>query len=312
MCCGYMANPMMQPRASMLPLASIAAWCTGGDPSAAWDAAATELGWRAFAEACDGAVPQQLVRALIEEGDGPGWVGAADDLESWLNASSELHGPRTRVRRRTVARAGSRGGCARAASPDLGPQRPDRGSRSARTARPAPPCPTPLESCGTRSRSRLSGRSCGARSPPCSAPRLGVRPALAQHSEWRVAVARRRHRGGHQRDRRPRAPRVGQRRAHRRRDSARRVRRRRRDGARSRGHVSGGVGLRRPGAMWRRGDARAGALNVSALNVRGQSPVRGSSAAWKNPRTCTARSSSASGSSGSRSINPSRNGRSLK
>lgn len=93
MCSGYMANPMMQPRASMLPLASIAAWCTGGDPSAAWDAAATELGWRAFAEACDGAVPQQLVRALIEEGDGPGWVGAADDLESWLNAAASCTAP---------------------------------------------------------------------------------------------------------------------------------------------------------------------------------------------------------------------------
>ncbi len=92
-CCGYMANPMMQPRASMLPLASIAAWCTGADASTAWEAAADELGWRAFAEACDGVVPQQLVRALIEEADGPGWVGAADDLESWLDEAARCTAP---------------------------------------------------------------------------------------------------------------------------------------------------------------------------------------------------------------------------
>lgn len=92
-CCGYMANPMVQARASMLPLASIAAWCTGGDPAAAWQVAADELGWHAFAEACDGVVPQQLVHALIEEADGPGWSGAADALDSWLATVATCDAP---------------------------------------------------------------------------------------------------------------------------------------------------------------------------------------------------------------------------
>jgi hypothetical protein len=52
-CDGYLANPMEQARASLLPLASIAAFLVGGDPEAAWRATAADLGWLAFACACD-------------------------------------------------------------------------------------------------------------------------------------------------------------------------------------------------------------------------------------------------------------------
>ncbi len=93
LCSGYLANPMVQPRASMLPLASIAAWCNGDDPVAAWETAADALGWRAFGEACDGAIPQRLVVELIEEAGGPGWVGQADALETWLTGAKVCAAP---------------------------------------------------------------------------------------------------------------------------------------------------------------------------------------------------------------------------
>ncbi|HTN81500.1 MAG TPA: beta-N-acetylglucosaminidase domain-containing protein [Acidimicrobiales bacterium] len=93
LCAGYLANPMVQARASMLPLASIASWCTAGDPESGWHAAAEELGWRTFAEACDGAVPQRLVRDLIAEADGPGWTAAANALASWLAAATDCGAP---------------------------------------------------------------------------------------------------------------------------------------------------------------------------------------------------------------------------
>ena len=54
-CSGYLANPMVQPRCSRLPLASIAAWLRGDDPLTAWVEEAGAL--RVFAEACDGQVP---------------------------------------------------------------------------------------------------------------------------------------------------------------------------------------------------------------------------------------------------------------
>jgi hypothetical protein len=60
---GYLANPMVEARASMLPLASIAAWLGGDDPEEAWRATAGDLGWLAFASACDGAEAQAAVRA---------------------------------------------------------------------------------------------------------------------------------------------------------------------------------------------------------------------------------------------------------
>jgi hyaluronoglucosaminidase len=64
LCSGYVANPMVQPNASKLPLASTAAYLRGEDPDAAWREEATGLGLRAFAEACDGAHPRALVAQL--------------------------------------------------------------------------------------------------------------------------------------------------------------------------------------------------------------------------------------------------------
>jgi hypothetical protein len=91
-CAGYCANPMVQPLASRLPLASIAAWLRGEDPVAAWEATAADLGWLSFAHACDGT----QARAVVAGGDldaarllfGDAAVCAApgieDEAERWL------------------------------------------------------------------------------------------------------------------------------------------------------------------------------------------------------------------------------------
>jgi hyaluronoglucosaminidase len=63
---GYLANVGLQPIANRLPLASIAAWLRRDDPEEAWRREADDLGWRAFAEACDGTVPRRLVAGVID------------------------------------------------------------------------------------------------------------------------------------------------------------------------------------------------------------------------------------------------------
>ena len=90
---GYLANPMVQPRASTLPLASIAAWLRGDDPTTAWAADADALGWRTFAEACDGAVPAALVEAVVDGWDGPGRARALDELHAWVRDASACTAP---------------------------------------------------------------------------------------------------------------------------------------------------------------------------------------------------------------------------
>lgn len=50
-CSGWLWNPMISQRASMVMLESAAAWWRGGDPIAAWDSAVDRDGWRALAEA---------------------------------------------------------------------------------------------------------------------------------------------------------------------------------------------------------------------------------------------------------------------
>ena len=62
-CAGYFANPMVQPLANKLPLASTAAFVRGEDPGVAWKATAADLGWLAFAEACDTDAAQVAVDA---------------------------------------------------------------------------------------------------------------------------------------------------------------------------------------------------------------------------------------------------------
>src|SRR5262249_7084283 len=91
-CSGYLANPMVQARASFLPLASIAGWLRGDDPVAVWANEAEALGVRVFAEACDGSVPLALTEAAIEWIDDPsGWTNAVAPLRDWLSAARECN-----------------------------------------------------------------------------------------------------------------------------------------------------------------------------------------------------------------------------
>lgn len=87
-CSGWLANPMPQHRASRFSLASTAAWLRGDDPYAAWvDAVGPH---RVLAEACDGAHPRALVRALTESGHD--WYGPARELATWIDAAA-AHDP---------------------------------------------------------------------------------------------------------------------------------------------------------------------------------------------------------------------------
>jgi hypothetical protein len=90
---GYLANAMIQPRASTLPLASIAAWLRGDDPAAGWAGAADALGWRVLAEACDGGVPRALVGVLAATVAEPSWAGAAAALDAWLASAVDVAAP---------------------------------------------------------------------------------------------------------------------------------------------------------------------------------------------------------------------------
>jgi hyaluronoglucosaminidase len=93
-CSGYLANPLVQPRASKLPLASIAAWLRGDDPLSAWATEAEAMQARVFAEACDGVVPQALVEQAVEWiYEDRGWAKAVEPLHEWLDAASVCVAP---------------------------------------------------------------------------------------------------------------------------------------------------------------------------------------------------------------------------
>jgi hypothetical protein len=92
-CDGMMFNALVQPRAGTLPLASIAAWLRGEDHVAAWQAEADRLGWRIFAEACDGEVPRRLAQAVADEHGGIGWAEAMRPLATWLKAAAHCTAP---------------------------------------------------------------------------------------------------------------------------------------------------------------------------------------------------------------------------
>lgn len=79
---GWIANPMVQPRASLLPLASVAALLRGEDPAVAWEREAEDLSIRAFAEACDGHEPLRLAEDVAS-----GAPGATDRMAEWLDAA---------------------------------------------------------------------------------------------------------------------------------------------------------------------------------------------------------------------------------
>lgn len=91
---GWLANPMVQPNASLLPLASIGAWLRGEDALDAWAAEADRRGWRVFAEACDGAVPHALV-ALAVDANATGRLRRDDlvELGAWFGAAASVDAP---------------------------------------------------------------------------------------------------------------------------------------------------------------------------------------------------------------------------
>jgi beta-N-acetylglucosaminidase len=72
---GYLANPLVQPRASLPALCSAAAWLRGADPHQAWEDALGDD--RIVLEGCDGAVPAALAEAALADGD---W----EPLDDWL------------------------------------------------------------------------------------------------------------------------------------------------------------------------------------------------------------------------------------
>jgi hyaluronoglucosaminidase len=94
-CSGYLANAMVQPRASTLPLSSIAAWLRGDDPVLAWERDAADLGWLAFARACDTRAAHEAVAAAAAGDCGPARLlfaeaaacaapGLEDEAAAWL------------------------------------------------------------------------------------------------------------------------------------------------------------------------------------------------------------------------------------
>jgi hypothetical protein len=94
-CSGYLANPMVQPLANRLPLASIAAYLRGDDPEAAWQATAADLGWLAFASACDTDAARDAVataaggdlrpaRALFTDASVCAAPGLEEEAAAWL------------------------------------------------------------------------------------------------------------------------------------------------------------------------------------------------------------------------------------
>ncbi|HUF32555.1 MAG TPA: beta-N-acetylglucosaminidase domain-containing protein [Acidimicrobiales bacterium] len=92
-CSGWLANAMVQPTASLLPLASIAAHLRGDDPYEAWATTADELGWRRLAEACDGTEPNRLVDELLGAVDEAATSLAGDALATWLREAEDCQGP---------------------------------------------------------------------------------------------------------------------------------------------------------------------------------------------------------------------------
>ena len=183
-CSGYVANPMVQPRASMLPLASMAAWVrrrgsAGGlarTPPPSW------AGW-SLAQACDGAHPSELV--------------AAGDLDGARDVAA-------RRPPRGGARPGGRGRALAGADPGRGP------GGSGRGAPAAPPGRRP------RGGHRRGGHGPGpglAGPAPLDGhghgPRCSIRPDPVQRRPRRVAVGPRLGPGRRQRHRLTRPPRLG-------------------------------------------------------------------------------------------------------
>lgn len=94
-CSGYLANPMEQARASLLPIASIAAFLRGDDADLVWRETAADLGWLAFAGACDTDAARDAVRqaaggdaaparALFTDAASCAAPGLEEEAAAWL------------------------------------------------------------------------------------------------------------------------------------------------------------------------------------------------------------------------------------
>lgn len=85
---GYLANPMLQARASQLPLASAMAWCAGEDPVSTWQRVADALGWTVFAQSCDATHLRSLsgspLRDFLAEAAECDAPGLDAEVEPWL------------------------------------------------------------------------------------------------------------------------------------------------------------------------------------------------------------------------------------
>ncbi len=91
-CAGYVANPMVQGRASKTPLASVAAYARGEDPDAGWRADLGPL--QVFAEACDGEHVRALAAAVVAGDLSPDRsADQLDRLEAWLVAAKDCRAP---------------------------------------------------------------------------------------------------------------------------------------------------------------------------------------------------------------------------
>lgn len=92
-CSGWLANPLVQPHASRLPLASVAAAMRGDDPAAAWAREADALGWRVLAEGCDGGHPRALVADVVRAIGSADWVPPTLRLADWFERARRVDVP---------------------------------------------------------------------------------------------------------------------------------------------------------------------------------------------------------------------------
>ena len=306
LCSGYLANPMVQPKASMLPLASIAGWCAWRRPDDGMEVGSRRarlarvrgvVRWRrpATPRRASSSVkptgrrgplpPTRCSRGSPRRVDakrrGSKPKRSRGSTRPRAEATLAMHAVRLfRRTRPSFEHVGSNRWRAKALDAD---------TVLARSFGVA----VGVATCATRGALRV-------RPTPRGSPRV------ASDLDGGMGVAGRRDRGGRERDRRPRA--AGTRRGSEDRPgrTARDLRGQKRGRLRSGRFVRGGARERRAGSTGEH------AQPTAAVSEDVQSPGRGSRAARKNTRTCWARSSSASGSSGSRSMRPSRNERSLK
>jgi hypothetical protein len=65
----------------------------GEAPDVAWRAAVDDLGWRVFAEACDGEEPSRLVDDVIASEGTAAWEAALARLRGWVKAATDADAP---------------------------------------------------------------------------------------------------------------------------------------------------------------------------------------------------------------------------